>query len=77
MPDDSCARVRRRPWVAVSRLTVGEPVGWSTRWMCFQHHHTGEDEAIWPLLLTNTADDADRTATPHAKEAQHAEVDAA
>ena len=36
------------------------------------HHHTGEDELIWPLLLERTQPDADLI---HTMEAQHAVVD--
>ena len=56
----------RRAWAALAE-----------RWALFaealHHHHSGEDRALWPLLLERT--DAAGRATLRAMEDEHAEID--
>lgn len=60
----------RRTWLALDR-----------RWQRFarilHHHHTGEDEILWPTLLTrvDAAGDADGRAALEAMEAEHDEIE--
>lgn len=65
---------------AVTGTPAGDTVSWRAlhdRWRLFgtflHHHHTTEDEAIWPLLLSRV-DEAGRE-TLAAMEAEHHEID--
>jgi Hemerythrin HHE cation binding domain len=69
---------------AVRQTPLEDGAAWralSARWQRFgtvlHHHHTVEDTAIWPLLLTHvdTAGDADGRATLEAMEAEHELID--
>jgi hypothetical protein len=71
---------------AIRNTPVGEAETWtalSWRWDRFDtvlhHHHTIEDEAIWPVLLghADAAGHADDRATLEAMEAEHATIDPA
>ncbi|MDL9937781.1 hemerythrin domain-containing protein [Gordonia sp. ABSL1-1] len=46
---------------------------WSSFYDVLHHHHTGEDEALWPLLLSGADDD--EQAVLHAMEAEHELID--
>jgi iron-sulfur cluster repair protein YtfE (RIC family) len=60
----------RRTWRALQKR-------WRNFGVVLHHHHSGEDVALWPLLLERSAaaGDADATATLHAMEAEHEEID--
>jgi hemerythrin-like domain-containing protein len=69
---------------AVRETPTGDPATWhalAERWALFatvlHHHHTIEDEAIWPALLHRVADDPDAAALLHEMEAQHELIDPA
>lgn len=74
----------RRDLAAFQAAVMGTPVEdratWralTARWNKFleilHKHHTGEDTALWPLLLAKA--DADGRATLEAMEGEHAEID--
>jgi hypothetical protein len=70
--------------VAVAATPVADRAAWRAlagRWNRFarvlHHHHTGEDEILWPLLLTrvDAAGDAQGRIWLEAMEAEHEEID--
>lgn len=74
----------RRFGAAVATTAVDERDTWRAlqgRWRRFarilHHHHAGEDELLWPLLLArvDAAGDPDGRAVLLAMEAEHAEID--
>ena len=71
-------------FVAAARTPVADRARWRAlreRWAKFalvlQHHHTVEDEALWPRLVerARSAGDQDAVATLDAMEAEHSEID--
>ena len=56
----------RRAWAALAER-------WGLFAEALHHHHSGEDRALWPLLLERT--DAAGRATLRAMEDEHAEID--
>ena len=65
---------------AVPKTPIGDRARWQAmhhRWELFatalHRHHTGEDEALWPLLLERADDE--EVATLEAMEAEHSEID--
>jgi hypothetical protein len=71
-------------FVAAARTPVADRARWRAlrgRWAKFalvlQHHHTVEDEALWPVLVerARAVGDADAVATLDAMEAEHSEID--
>jgi len=68
--------------VAVRQTPVGETATWQAladRWALFagvlHHHHTIEDEAIWPPLLRDLTGDREASALLHDMESQHDLID--
>ncbi|WP_395728416.1 hemerythrin domain-containing protein [Nakamurella sp.] len=66
---------------AVAATPVGDRRTWQAlrgRWRRFSrvlhHHHSGEDEALWPLLLSRASTDGDRAAL-RAMADEHEEID--
>ncbi len=71
-------------FVAAARTPVSDRDRWRAlqkRWAKFalvlKHHHTVEDQALWPLLIDRAAAAGDRAAiqTLDAIEAEHSEID--
>lgn len=71
---------------AVRATPVGDAATWEAladRWQRFatvlHHHHTVEDDAIWPVLVRHAeeAGDTEGLGTLHAMEAEHATIDPA
>jgi hypothetical protein len=69
---------------AAAETPIGDRPAWqrlAKRWELFSlvlhGHHTGEDEVLWPLLLSRVADAKDDHArqTLDAMEAEHGEID--
>lgn len=67
---------------AVRRTPVGDTAVWralAARWELFgtvlHHHHTVEDESIWPVLTAAVVDDPVATATLTGMEAEHEGID--
>jgi hypothetical protein len=60
----------RATWRALARR-------WAQFGMVLHHHHTGEDNVLWPLLLARVDQAGDRVgrATLEAMEAEHSEID--
>jgi len=74
--------------LAAFAASAGTPVADRARWqalrarwakfaMILEHHHTVEDEALWPRLVRRAEDAGNvaATATLHAMEAEHGEID--
>ena len=69
---------------AAARTPAGDRAAWAAlaeRWALFSwvlhHHHTGEDEGLWPVLLerVDAVGDAAGRATLEAMEAEHEQID--